>query len=291
MAGGGYDAGVASEKLGRLGPGKRVPFKVPQEARTKTPSIEALCNLQCAECGLQIENDGEARPACPACGEQAWAALRSGGVLEALIEQEDTLWDTRDARRRGLSKLVGVVLGVLLMTATMRGDGSFVFYPLVIMALVVVVRSSFREMQSGTRPQQAASWSHARRALDPSMQQRSGVAVGDSLLTAPLSGRACLAYELGVRSDDNAQDEDWSWTLLEQRVVPMSVGEHRMQSQPYLRLRRTLHQAAMDESAKFELRKRGVDLSRPGYCVYESVLLPGEIATVDFHALGTVLST
>ena len=53
MAGGGYDHGRAIERLGRPD-APRARFKVPQEARCSTLSVDFECHLQCVECGLGV---------------------------------------------------------------------------------------------------------------------------------------------------------------------------------------------------------------------------------------------
>ncbi|MBA3546037.1 MAG: hypothetical protein H0T76_06120 [Nannocystis sp.] len=51
------------------------------------------------------------------------------------------------------------------------------------------------------------------------------VACEGALLTAPISGRRCVAFEVGLREDDDADAHPGTWLLLEQRCVAFRIGD------------------------------------------------------------------
>ncbi len=52
----------------------------------------------------------------------------------------------------------------------------------------------------------------------PSVPEPAQVLPQEDFITAPLSGRPCVAYEIGLREDDDSEGADGTWLLLEQAV-------------------------------------------------------------------------
>lgn len=114
------------------------------------------------------------------------------------------------------------------------------------------------------------------------------------LLQAPLSGRPCVAYELGVRRDRSAGAPLDSWLLLEHRIAPAAVAGEPLEILPHLRLdreppidadARDLAPAAVDF-----LRRRGIVLEGDPLLLFETVVLPGAHVRLEHRDDGTVLA-
>lgn len=281
----------------------------PSSARTFTHSATFDCYWQCTECGFQVapiekpNSDAYRVPAvhgpmdrrpvqsCDGCGEtNTWANLREGAVVEALVAQADTRQMTRGARRSGLIKLVGLGVWLLVVALALRGSGALVLLPLAFGTAFVMLHAAYREYQSGERSRFASSWRHERRPGWRTRAWLDGALGGERGLRAPLSGRECLAYELGVRHDSDAEADPWSWTLLEQHSAPaLCVEGVELGERPYLQLERRVYAQVLSAAACDELRKRGLDPSRPGYTLFETTVMAGEAVTVRAHAGGLVL--
>ncbi len=115
--------------------------------------------------------------------------------------------------------------------------------------------------------------------------------VHGELLRAPLSGRPCLAYEVGVRRDRRPDGDLGSWLLLEQRIAPgLHVDGHAVDpAQLSLALDRTLlpKQAASPDGLRVYFRERGLPSSET-LQVYETVVpsggtLRGWLTTPEFR--------
>lgn len=104
------------------------------------------------------------------------------------------------------------------------------------------------------------------------------------LLRAPVSGRLCVAYELGIRHDDNADQPDGTWLLLEQRSAAFRVSDMLI-AKHHARLFLPRQPApeewkSGDAKAKRFLRERGFFISDDVH-VFETILEPGERVTVS----------
>jgi hypothetical protein len=193
---------------------------------------------------------------------------------------------TRGQRRGGLLKLVGISMWGALGALSARGDGSALLYPLALATFAIFVHGAYREFRNGKRALYPNSWSYAPKPRGRRQESLEGRVTATSTLVAPLTGRPCVAYEIGVRHDSQSEDEDWSWSLLEQRSVDLSVGGRGLDSMPHLRLRRRVLAEELGESACKELRKRGLDPKRPGYTVFETIVCSEEFAAAQRYGDG-----
>lgn len=279
---------------------------VPVSHLSFTDSAPFDCYWQCTECGFQISSElskdpyrepssaepRDRRPEgpCQCCGERAWANLREGGVVEALIERDDERQSTRDARRNGVIKLACLAGWSVMVAMLAFGTDGVIIWPLAAGTTLLMLQGAYREYVSGQRAPYPNSWSHQQAPKGRVRTRHEGPVAADSLLRAPLSGRVCVAYELGVRHDSDPEAESWSWTLLEQRSAPGLTVKDVSSERPYLRLQREIHRGALSEAARKQLRMRGLDPSRPGYTLFESIVELGESLTLERHRAGDVLT-
>ncbi|PRQ07860.1 hypothetical protein [Enhygromyxa salina] len=282
----------------------------PTTSRTFTESANFDCHWQCAECGFQVpphpvEIDrhayralAEDRPAdrrpqhpCEGCGaSNTWANLRAGAVVEALITQDETRRSTSGARRSGLVKVAGLLVWGLLGALTIKDIGGWILLPIMAGTAWVMLHAAYVEYASGRRARFANSWRHEPRPRGRTRARLRGRLHGERALRAPLSGRACLAYELGVRHDTDVAADPWTWTLLEQRsAAGLSIDGVAVAQQPYLRLQRRVYTHELSAAARDELRKRGLDPTRPGYTLFETIVEAAEPVTVKVQRTGTLL--
>ncbi len=235
---------------------------------------------------------------CPSCGEPGLVDPRQSNTATALQAMDD---EEQVARRSQGSRLavrgatvVGMTLGAAIaMTLLVAlyfgvGRGHQVFSVLALMAGVLTLvpvglvglRATSR-LWSSTRPlPRPARW-----ALTAASPRLHGIARGpaecDVPLTAPLTGRPCVAYEVGVREDTDVDGALGTWLLLEQRCADLSVGGHAVVgSKAALVIRREPYASeGRDDKLRHLLTVRGLATGQTSPFVYESVVHPG--ATVD----------
>jgi hypothetical protein len=181
---------------------------------------------------------------CPHCGAREWADLGDATTIAALRHVDVTEAPTRASagmrmlRRawavtRGVSGIaVAAALVVGLVTSTIVRGGLWVLlYPgLVALAIVVVatVVDAAREVRDARAAPLPVRWRLALpSSRSPVLGARGPVHADGPLLRAPLTGRSCVAYELGIRTDDDAGAPDSTWLLLEQRSTALRVGTTR----------------------------------------------------------------
>ncbi|KIG16871.1 hypothetical protein DB30_04033 [Enhygromyxa salina] len=156
----------------------------------------------------------------------------------------------------------------------------------------VMLHSAYAEFVSGRRARFANSWSHEPVPRGRVRARLEGRVGADERLRAPLSGRVCVGYEIGVRHDIDTDADPWSWTLLEQRsAAGLSIDGVAVSGRPYLRLERKIYAQELSAGALDELRKRGLDPSRPGYSLFETIVEAGELVTVERRRTGIALCT
>jgi hypothetical protein len=111
-------------------------------------------------------------------------------------------------------------------------------------------------------------------------------------LRAPLSGRPCAAWEVGVRADADGQAPDGTWLLLEQRSAAATLGGRTIPADALrLELARDrvdpehpVHAAAIDRF----LHERGFLSSDTTLAFFETIVPVGANVAVVAHA-GTPL--
>lgn len=92
-------------------------------------------------------------------------------------------------------------------------------------------------------------------------------------LYAPLSGRPCAAFEVGVRAEPHAAGPLRTWLLLEQHIAPSLVGARRIDPQ---RTALQLPREPFDEEAQLHephyLHDRGFEGAGVGLFLFESIV-------------------
>ena len=236
-------------------------------------------------------DDRESTP-CPHCGQRDWAdlgdpttiaALRHVDVAEAPTRASASMRTLRRvwAVTRGVSGLaIGAALIVGVVTSTFARGGLLVLlYPgIVALAIVVVatVVDAVREVRDARAAPLPARWRLALPRVHSPLAAASGsVHAEGPLLRAPLTGRSCIAYELGIRTDDDPGAPASTWLLIEQRSTAFTVGKERYPPDSVrLDLARTrVEPTALDEDRLGAIvRARGFLTTDTTLALFESIV-------------------
>lgn len=271
------------------------------------------CALLCGACGYLLPGPPPTDPfrardvttACPHCHGTAWIDLRHVPMVEALQETDAYEAPARlGTGRRTIRRLLQgagasawiVGVGVLLWAvATQTRDP--IYFTLMATALVPIALyagNAIREYRArGRRKPLPARW---RLALPPAADGTASTARGPAcaaaeLLTAPLSGRPCVAYELGARLDDTTAADLGTWMLLEQASTALEIDGVRVAPDGvYLDLPRGAVDPALagihPDTIARALRQRGLDPLDPSLVLFETIVEPGENCELRRSATG-----
>ena len=274
----------------------RVPARLRHVGRTADIPSQHPCASLCSACGYlrQPSIDGGYRVAadeapsggCPACGGDGWVDLRSEDVLIALSENESFAmaqtvlgWAMQSA---GVLLLGTAVVFLASMLALLfLSTGALLPAGLTTIATVLTAVALLRRLYELGRPPRPRPlpmrWRYA--LPSPAPPQVDGDPVwlqGDPIL-APLSGRPCLAYDVGIRIDDDARAPLGRWLLVEQGSASLLTPNATLpEGHVWLELReRTLHRPESPEDEerlhRF-LRERG--FNSPDLFVFETIVEP-----------------
>ncbi len=286
------------------------------------PLVSSSTTLMCTACGFlelpadmawhgrdPLRSEGGVDPrtmACRHCGAREWADLGDGATIAALRHVDAAEAPTRVSagirtlRRawavtRGVSGLaIGAALLVGLVTSTLATGGLLVvMYPMLVGLAIVVIATvvdAIRDVRDDRPAHAPARWHLALPEAKAPLVENAGVAhaIGP-LLRAPLTGRACVAYELAIRTDDDAGAPESTWLLLEQRSTAFTVGDHRYPADSVrLDLARTrVEPAALDEDRVGAIvRARGFLTTDTTLALFESIVpdaTPIEVAPVQLR--------
>lgn len=174
---------------------------------------------------------------CPGCGQRAWGdptleavalGVRPPGVPPPAPEP----FGAHAVTVVGYVALfVGTVACLPMALTDLRHNGALAIALLIAIAalafgLVLVLRGVRAPRRVAPHP---ARWHFATPGTTAvHFAVRGAVRPQGALLIAPLSGRPCVAYELGVRKDAVITAPDSSWELIEQRSVAFVVGTRRI---------------------------------------------------------------
>lgn len=240
-----------------------------------------------------------ARGRCPGCGERAWAdplleatALALRGAEDRIELGPQLVFDPgHDAVRR--AGVVGYALLVLLPLAWLawlaRGLANATVVLMLIAATALAIGARTLLVLLRHRPKRAPRIAPMRwhLALPTATAMRDRVEgparARDKLLAAPLSGRPCLAYELGVRGDDDLAAPAHTWLLLEQRSVAFAIGTRTFPADAVrLDLPRVRVALARFDPARVDalLRARALTGNRATWRVTETIVPPGATLAV-----------
>lgn len=183
----------------------------------------------------------EALGACPACADEAWLGLRDDQAMQALTENEAF---SGASRRGALSRWGGWVTrgaGVLLVGGGALAAGAVVLRRFIhlgaynqwmvpVLALFIgIIVFAVRLQEIGPPPRVRGLPMRWRLALPssqlPIVPDPAPALPGTELVTAPLSGHPCVAYEIGVREDEDSDADMGTWLLLEQGTTAFRVAD------------------------------------------------------------------
>ncbi|HET6584231.1 MAG TPA: hypothetical protein VFG69_12300 [Nannocystaceae bacterium] len=257
---------------------------------------------------LRSEGGADPREApCRHCGAREWADLGDATTIAALRHVDAAEAPTRvSASMRALRRLwavtrgvsglaIGAALVVGLLTSTLAQGGLLILlYPGIVALVIVVVATvvdAFRDVRDARAAPMPARWRLALPEARTPLATVTGLARADGpLLRAPLTDRACLAYELGIRIDDDPGAPEATWLLLEQRSTAFVIREHRFPPDTVrLDLERTrVEPSALDEDRVGAImRARGFLATDTSLAVFESIVPEGAWLDVRPAALRT----
>lgn len=269
--------------------------------------VRATGALLCSECGrLTWPDAGSASPhrssdqtpqraECPHCESRAWIDLRRESTALAIREGEEGFAAAESEsvevlRKAGLGVVVGSFVGILATGSLWAG---------LIVALLAGIAGGLagvrlRRMSVPPKRTLPDRWSLALPPSSGTTTTVEGVADNVELLRSPLTGRACVAFEVGLREDLNSTGELSSWALLEQRVASMSVAGIAVDpAVTFVELPREslgeLAPESLDAAAVEWLLERGFTPVGSTLTVFESVLPPEARLSLAQSSVGAVL--
>lgn len=179
--------------------------------------------------------------ACPACADEAWLGLRDDQAMLALTENEAFSGTSRRGALRRWSGWATRTAGVFLVGGSALTAcavvlrrfiqlGAYNQWMVTVLAFFVgIVVFTMRLREIGLPPRVRGLPMRWRLALPstqlPLVPDPMPAVSGQELVTAPLSGRPCVAYEIGVREDDDCDADMGTWLLLEQSTAALRIGE------------------------------------------------------------------
>lgn len=226
---------------------------------------------------------------CPGCDSTAWAQTRLAGTAEVL-RSVDGIREAALARpamdRAGAlvmlaasTSLLGIIVWLALRWMDQARIGFVMMIGVFVLGLVALAlrqaKQSFTAQAIAPAPVRWHLPLPPRDAL-PSATAMGPVAAAGELIVAPLTGRPCLAYELGVRTDRDLSAPLESWLLLEQRSTAFTVEGRSF----------------APNSVRFVLPRRALDITRlPAHRVArfrtERALSPSDVALVITESIVT----
>lgn len=256
------------------------------------PNEEFSCFHLCGDCHFLCDHTR----ACPACGSETVLDLKQKTVGNMVREMEDE-------RRNKVSPKAMWIATALAVTNffvvwLIAGEIISWFWPPIAiftlgLLLGIVALATTRVflprwlswLFERSKQKGPSRWRQAlpRPTVDTAIaaQDEGPCQSAGELIQAPLSGRKCLAYRIGVLFDRAGDAVPPEWVLDEQATADISVGVHRLKASGYTLLRPLTPVAAddlaMDETAMSRfLRERGLFLSDGEFVFFESIVAPQE---------------
>lgn len=217
-------------------------------------------------------------PPCSHCGDDGWIDLGHPSTALALRMSEDQHAQkivSLPKRMFGYG-LFGAAMGWFL--GLMVSGGIWATLGITLLTGVIGSLMVLHQHRASHAPEPSVLPARWAMALPPApgkhREVRGPATTTADALRAPLSGRRCVAWEVGVRPDTESDGPDASWWLLEQKLLPITVGDEALEpAQTHLRVPRvhygSLATAELDEAARLFLRQRGIGGS--------------EVATVELY--------
>jgi hypothetical protein len=213
---------------------------------------------------------------CAYCGSSSWLRVGDASTAASLQATEQAARSGHGpiARRVLVGSAVGAAFGVFVVSGWL--------VPLVAgLAGLATGLFTYREHRrwNPARPALPARWRMALPPAGASQARVQGKIVAAELCRAPLSGRSCVAYEVGIHVDEAPSPDLEGWLLLEQHVVEAEVdGTPIDPSRTHLQLERerlgTVAEVAKGEVARIHLGQRGFGIESDTMHVFESIVAP-----------------
>lgn len=309
-------AGPSARPSGRRQAQRKAQRRYMQRQKRRTEGPEetelggALVCGNCGQLGLASQGAGDphrdqasalTRAPCSHCGECSWIDLgRPSNALALRTNEDDDARRTELVPGRAIARgLMGLALG---MFVGLIGGGGWVFTLVVaglagLVAVLLTIRSA-QAVRIESPQSLPMRWAMVLPPAAEDMQEVERIVSGSAevrgeLLRAPLSGRSCAAYEIGVRRDDDAEAPLATWNLLEQKIAELVVDGDRVDpARTRLELPRqrlgSLLEFQLDEPARVYLRQRGIGAEVVSVELFETIIEPGAEVSI---AIGAQVST
>ena len=256
------------------------------------------CLYLCDACGYLADTQAP----CPACRQLSWIDLNLWAHAHALREREEAERQNPSPEVRWQVRLAALAIGGGLGTGIAAGLAAAGLVTLGWPALLVLGAGA--TAATGTLGRRKLGWSIMARRVQWPTRWRLPLPLADDrapiatrafgpadprggLLTAPFSGRPCLAYEVAVLFD--TPNDAWPpiWVLREQRSCAFEV-DHRVVEADAAALASPIEQVTaptIGEAAlsKF-LRERGLFLTDGQFDLFEAILPPGAACELQWPA-------
>ena len=282
--------------------------QIRQSRNQEDEAVSTACALLCAQCGRlewpsaseashpmrQDPDAGPRREPCSHCNETLWIDLGRPSTALALRRGEEENSRELSVHSKvalnatgatAAAALVGVV-GFGLVWATAIGA--------VLTGLAVGIHSFNQRRRGGNKGHPLPDrWSMALAPSGPTKVAATGPIEAVEPLRSPISGTECVAYEVGLREDDDAQAELASWALVEQRVASSTIDGADVPRATHLRLRRRrlgrLSDMELDDAARAWLHERGFSPTGSTLHLFETIVEPGQRASLSYGSSTPVL--
>lgn len=270
---------------------KQIGFAAPVVGRAAFQCFDL-----CGECGFIMR---DARGACPSCGQRAWMDLAHEPTADAVRDVEAERRMTSPTWVKATAAAVTAGSFTALVAATDAASwalgvavvGIPVAYLLGLQPLSVLLqRLTQRERPHRWRLPMPLPESKA--SPETTLHGKAEL-VGDAL-SAPFSGRRCIAYAVSVLFDTPGDARPAEWVLQEVAATDLQVGEHRFPGNRLLPNGPLAPVAAADLADDLDLshflRERGLFISDGDFELFEACIEPGdEVEACVFYGATTAV--
>lgn len=283
--------------------------------------VEFECKYLCAACGYFVDTApaDDSNQACPACANDEWLDLAVEPLADRLrdMEAEERMEPPKFIRRLvvGVPLVIFAAILIGIVTTSYLESGQFwsrvsfangshesrayVDYSLLtIVAAIFVVPLAYYflprplavlllrgQERTPHRWHVPLSLPNPERKASRTLQDIEAQQCGE-VLTAPISGRECLAYQVCVLFDVAGDARPPEWVLQEQRSVAIGFGDELEVASGSLYFESPVERVDVsDAEVKRFLRQRGLFITEGEFQFYEARLEPGDRVNVaDYDA-------
>ena len=271
------------------------------------------CMFVCADCGqlhppkdptqghpTRRSADAMAQPETPCshCQSHAWIDLTNVPMTDVLRSSERE----QDRKRPHALIVMPLFLGFLGGLVTMMADSSTGIPGWVVVGehaipMWPLVAVTFFVTSLGSRLWQARKGARKlphRWSLSPtpsSGPRMRGRARGIQTLSAPLTDRPCVAYELAIHTANDSNAALGEFTLVEQRCADLEVDDRPFRGAG-IRLVLRRERVELDptnEAHRRAMHVRGLEAVGDGFTVYETIIAPDTLVAISGSETGATL--